>query len=368
MLKKFTRFLGGNPKSAGRPHNPADRSLLDWVAVMEQSPVYEGFDWKTQHFRDFVGLRLDRRMLYEPFILWRLDACAYDTIHIDSLGRRKSWGPESLVKGGPDIAVFGGSTVFGTGVTDNWTLPYLLGRHLEASLPSVRTQNYGCTAYNSNQDLLVFLREVKAGRRPDLAIFYQGVNEVYGGMFSPAVPEWHLNLLAMKQRFELRDGGGDVDWADLCRVFTLDPRSQRIVEVDFDSVSLERRAQGSLENYLANIKIIRAVAEHHGIETLFFWQPCLLHAKPHTHDFEARLISNPDYITFNEKRGEFMRQCVTACYRLAQNMLPTNDIVYLGDAFASYEEPLYIDWCHLGPKGTDMIARLVASHCLPRLG
>jgi lysophospholipase L1-like esterase len=93
------------------------------------------------------------------------------------------------------VWVFGGSTIFGIGTPDSATIPSYLSRELNAhSSDCVEVTNLGAEGYVTNQELILLLQQLKAGHRPDIAVFYDGVNESLVGGFSPGVPTAHWNF------------------------------------------------------------------------------------------------------------------------------------------------------------------------------
>jgi hypothetical protein len=50
-------------------------------------------------------------------------------------------------------------------------------------------------------------QQLKAGRKPDIAIFYDGINESLVGGFSPGIPTAHWNFEMIKTRVE--NGAGN---------------------------------------------------------------------------------------------------------------------------------------------------------------
>jgi hypothetical protein len=70
------------------------------------------------------------------------------------------------------IWFFGGSTTFGYGVTDRETIPAQLEKLLKT-----RVYNFGRGYFYSAQENQLFRQYLKAGHRPRLAIFLDGINE-----------------------------------------------------------------------------------------------------------------------------------------------------------------------------------------------
>lgn len=81
--------------------------------------------------------------------------------------------------------MFGGSTVYGIGPPDSATIPSYLSRELNVD-PStcLDVTNLGAEGYVTNQEPILLIQQLKAGRRPDIAVFYDGINDSLVGGFA----------------------------------------------------------------------------------------------------------------------------------------------------------------------------------------
>ncbi|MEL7208163.1 MAG: SGNH/GDSL hydrolase family protein, partial [Actinomycetota bacterium] len=85
-----------------------------------------------------------------------------------------------------EVWFFGGSTMFGEGQRDEHTIPSEIARIAADEGLTVRPVNFGHQGWVLWQEMLKFEQEVAREGPPDLAIFYDGVNDynlqvVYGG-------------------------------------------------------------------------------------------------------------------------------------------------------------------------------------------
>src|SRR5512143_4151203 len=143
------------------------RTLDQYVAARSALPYYRDQDWSADYWRESLDALVTH---YEPFVVWREHAHAGKTIHIDAAGMRATPG-DRCESGAYRVWVFGGSTIWGVGAPDWLTIPAQLHEQLAA--------RGGRTGYDSTQAVIELQRELQAGRVPDLAIFYDGVNDVY---------------------------------------------------------------------------------------------------------------------------------------------------------------------------------------------
>ena len=114
-----------------------------------------------------------------PYLYWRREGYKSDYINIDKNGVRKTCGNECTDSKKFRIFIFGGSTVWGTGVGDCETIPTYVSKMLSEKGICAEVLNFGETGYVSFQETISFLLNLRKGNIPDIAIFYNGVNDVY---------------------------------------------------------------------------------------------------------------------------------------------------------------------------------------------
>jgi len=83
------------------------------------------------------------------------------------------------------VWAFGGSTQFGWGVADAYSVPALLQIALQERIPDRQVQviNFAVPIYNSSQELALFAANLRR-MKPDIAIFMDGVNDVWYTMYA----------------------------------------------------------------------------------------------------------------------------------------------------------------------------------------
>ena len=256
--------------------------------------------------------------------------------------------------------MFGGSTLYGTGVPDFATLPSYLSRDLHlAGMACVMVSNFGAEGYVTNQELIVLMEQLKAGRRPNLVIFYDGVNDAYAGAVSPGMPSAHISLRNIKARME-GSLAGRLDFlrnSSALQLAMLATNSvRRVHAAASENGETQLKAAATLDNYEANLRMAQTLARAYGFRVLSFWQPALVYGNKPLAPFEMRIAGNQAWAnTFHtlhavyaeaERRGE-----------------GRGDFVFLGRIFDSTNEPFYIDkWMHLAPKGNEYVAREIARY------
>lgn len=337
------------------------------------SPAYNGFPWAEdfwKEYRAYTSLE-ESPPPYEPFRLWGLVSFHGQYINNDDteLGRVRrtsnklppGCGPQHSVK----IWFFGGSTAWGEGVPDFATVPSYLSKKLNVQGGAcVEVSNLGVDAYSSNLELIYLIQELKTGSRPNIVVFYDGINDALTGAYDPAHASTHLNYRQIKQKFE----SSIISWPGLARRSHLAQLSAaigaRLSRTHSSKAGEENRASlasATLRNYEEDLQLVRMLAKDYGFEFYAFWQPHLLFGDKRLGDFEKMLVSQYGSDAFTAS--------IQSVYREAERRsVQSGDFLFLSRIFEPVSEPLFIDDAHLGPRGneivSDAIARVVTSSSL----
>ena len=115
---------------------------------------------------------------WEPYVYWRKSAFKGKYVTVDDSGIRRTWNEPAPNSHPLRVWFFGGSTMWGLGVRDEYTIPSLVSQELAKQGIRAEVTNYGQQGYNSTQELIALILLLRNGESPDLAVFYDGVNEV----------------------------------------------------------------------------------------------------------------------------------------------------------------------------------------------
>ncbi len=181
-MAKTQRFFD----KTGKPLDNGQRSeyQMDWFDYT----AYENFvdeRYAAAVLDDFFKLA-KQGFIYQPWVQFSEPPFNGKLLHIDldekGFPIRRTANPQK--NSGPVLRVFcfGGSTTFGYNVSDEHTWPSYLSGILnkiaeEAGLGvQIEVTNYGRGMYTPAQELALLTTLIKAGHRPDLAIFMDGAN------------------------------------------------------------------------------------------------------------------------------------------------------------------------------------------------
>jgi lysophospholipase L1-like esterase len=332
----------------------------------DSSPAYSAYPWSAEFWKEEKLRWKKQHGTYEPFRVWGVAPWHSEYVNTDE-SVNGTWrrtinadGTACQKQKRIEVWMFGGSTLYGTGVPDFATLPSYLSRDLNvAGVTCAIVSNFGAEGYVTNQEVLLLMEQLKAGRRPDLVIFYDGVNDSYAGAVSPGVPDAHISLGSIKARVEgslagrldfLRDSSA----LQLARLALNSVRRVNAAEAKNEQV--ESKAVATLDNYEANLRMAQTLAQAYGFRVLSFWQPAFVYGHKPLAPFEMRVAGNEAWA--NSYR--ILNTVYTEAERRAEIH---GDFVFLGRIFDSTNEPFYIDkWMHLDPQGNELVAGAIAKY------
>lgn len=323
--------------SVGPGESPALRDL-PWVGdvLQETSEVAQG-------------------IVYAPFVGSTLRD--HEGVYVNVEDRvRQSYQPSVVAGEKPlEIWFFGGSTMFGFDAQrDLHTIPSEFARLAEQAGIPVRVRNYGSPGYVNFQETVLLGLLTSAGQRPDLAVFYDGVNDqslqllnAVGGINALGDP---ADLGTSQQRNALF-GSGAVPGgspeppaaftSDLQRPYSADDVVQAVNSV-----------------YAQGMDVASAMGERHGFDAMWFWQPTLFTKQP-LHPGEQLLMSRLGLDQFRFDSMAAMSDQIT------QN-LPDN-VVDISDALDATSGPVIADNVHINEEGARAVADAMFEAARPKL-
>ena len=353
-----------------------DRGPVD---ARSKADTYDGAPWAEQYYRE---LSASSAMQWASYVYWRRLPYRGQYVNVNDDGLRATWQPDRPAGSDgtgslPKVFFFGGSTMWGTGARDDYTIPSCFARRLAAQGLATRTTNFGETGYVSTQQVIALMRELQVGNVPDLVLFFSGTNDTFSAYQrgKAGIPQNEQNR---RQEFGSR---GVLTMSILRRTITnlamvkcakgllrrsRDWRNTATAEGVSESspqpvANVDELALGVLDVYANNVRITQALANHYGFKALFYWQPTIFGKSQLTPYETNKWQLARDYAAVFARAHALADERVRAiCGEAAAHDL--------SDIFATVPEPLFIDWCHLGEAGNDLIAARMVTDALPLLG
>jgi len=336
--------------------------------------TYPDQRWVEQYDDEFERSSAAR---WEPYVYWRRRPFQGAHINVDESGIRRTSSQPVDTGGSPDplkIYMFGGSAMWGTGARDEYTIPSILTRELAQRGLAVEITNFGESGYVSTQEVIALLRQLQAGQRPDLVVFYDGVNDMFSAYQQQVagipqnefnrVEEFNLSQpekLRPRAIMTLRDAARGMASARFAKwllmetgllhrpAFAVRPMPGSGIAPGKSSL-----ATSVIDTYTSNIDIVRALGDDYRFQHLFYWQPTVFE-KTRLSDYEAAEQAKLAPVE------TFAREVRDALNRSGLAAMPEYSFADLGPIFADVREPVFVDWCHLGESGNETIARRMAA-------
>jgi lysophospholipase L1-like esterase len=324
--------------------------------------AYGGADWSAGYFDEFRGaVRVD----WKPYVEWWQRPFRGTYVTLDERGLRRTPGENTADHRAIRILCFGGSTMMGMGARDEQTIPAVLARRLAEVGHCAAVTNYGQLGHNSTQEAITLQQLLKAGERIDIAVFYDGINEMAcaeqtgrpDGLFNEARRRAEFNLLHPDRRRDLiiaaLMAAAPRTLRRLRRLTGLPLRGPSPVgEGDLSRVDLPRLARDVITVYASNLRLVRLLGREYGFQPIFFWQPVITTKQLKTLD-EQRW--DRDY-TSDSVRRRLLYEAIIAEQRRRPELVNASDTIDLSGLFDDWAEPVYIDLYHLSEAGNATVA------------
>jgi hypothetical protein len=350
-------------KDRGRPLIPPDPRV---VAAIDGSSA-----WLPAHYRELEALS-DR---WEPFVYFRQRPFRGQTITIGEDGLRATWRPPlpdwtAGSKSRPTkLLMLGGSSLWGFGARDDATIPSLVARGLHDRGIEFELRNLAEIGYVNTQELVALARELQRGYRPDLVLFYDGVNDTTSALLERQAAVTtnevnrvrEFNLLQSPSRLASALGMNLIRNSGWYRLAGSIGRrvsgAQRADHIPLVETELAALARDVVRRYAANVKLIEALAQAYGFRPLFVWQPVVF-SKSNLTAFEREESEK-----FGWTKDLFQR--VHEELRSAADLSSDPAFCDLSEVFQQSESLVFLDFCHTTEAANESIAGRLVERLIP---
>jgi len=347
-----------------------------WKKKESTTPYkFRGYDQSLQAvYPGYTDEQIDKickdtrrlHMQYEPFLQHKEAPFQSEFINVDARGFRNTKNQAAFPpdKSEVNIFLFGGSTTFGYGVSDQDTIASHLQDYLRRTMGlPVNVYNFGRAHYTSMQEKMLFEQLLLAGHVPTIAIFMDGLNEFVHYRGNPAFTNVLKSFMLYgdvppERKILLRMPVVKLLMPNLAHQISLWDESQ-----DASRGTVNRPDQAILsqavDRYLANKSRIESLANDFGVSTLFVWQPVPVYG----YNMEYHVFAGYDYeSTYPQVKAGY----AVAAGRLEHANLGSN-FLWAADIQAGLKEPLYVSAFHYSSKMSARISELIGSQLKARM-
>lgn len=338
----------------------------DKLSFMEQRAylsTYQDKDWAPALFQDFDDYL--EALEFEPFVMWKQNGFVGEEVTMNDIGLRSTWNPSTYEKVDPlKLFVFGGSTIWGTGARDDYTIPSQLSKLLNKEGIPFEVFNFGESGYTFTQELISLILALKDVGVPDYVIFYDGVNDTYAAYQEGSV-KGIQNFGVMHGKLESNltnlqhigvGASGLVKeklmiYRALDRLISLISPSLKFQEIaqNYSDGELSELSQAVVENYTGSASVLDKLAASYGFKYLVFWQPVSF--------LEDNLLDEERMVDLRLEDSVLDNFFNKVYMEISSNGDPAfHDI---SDVLRDRGEPVYIDFAHITEEGNRLVSERI---------
>jgi len=338
------------------------------LSLLEGAPTPESY-LETNWYEGYVKECLEAipNISWKPYVYWSTHAYKGKYLNIDERSIRKTWSPNRIGKTQKfKIFVFGGSTMWGWGARDDFTIPSIINKILFNEYGvDAEIINFGEVGYVSTQELIRFMMEIQNNNIPDLVIFYDGLNEIFSalraGQVGQAGVSWgeldrktafHQEKLSVLQRIATSYAAYSPVYYYISKILRKNEPNET---KNLDENQQQKIATDIYQIYLQNLNIIRSISKFYGFKTLFYWQPIILTKDDYT-PYESHIASVGE--------SYFHGKSIFVQLRKLISNIKENDFHDLSEILSGYQRPFYIDYFHIDELGNEILGRKIANDVL----
>jgi hypothetical protein len=314
-------------------------------------PEYARLDWPKELFTE----EHQAKTKLVPWTMFRKVEFHGKFVNVSPEGLRKTWNPpatqDQKVK---KVFCFGGSTTWGIGSRDDFTIPSLLSKKLNQGSDRFVVVNYGEQTYCSKQEVINLVLLLIQGKIPDYVIFYDGVNEAMVGFNTGRAGScFGFN------NFEFKLIKNETFWQKLHRylqesyIYTGVTEVRSWIRRSFkrdrgfspeELKKLNQLADDLVDDYLENIEFVKRLSESFGFKCLFLWQPALFTNKALTADEKKEPAwKYMDWVKITELVYERMAK------------VKMDHFYNISDMFDHKNKTLFFSWAHITEEGNELV-------------
>lgn len=316
-----------------------------WFRTIPPSYSSTDLPWVRQHWTE-----LNRTQnVYKSYVGWRRAPFQGETITVEGRYLQRRTANETAA-GDRKVYFFGGSAMWGVGSRDAETIPSAF-----AALTKLPAQNFGESGWVAHQSLMLLIQLLQAGHRPDLVVFYDGVNDALQKCRSelPA-PDAHER----EREFDraLRRSLQPDSFAHFVAPFVM--LSDRVTDQlglasarhSYDCDRNPEKPVAIAEAMLQDWRFAKRLVEGAGGQFVGMLQPVAYLSRTRLDGVRLSKVDERQY---------------TAVYPVIRQKIAQSGEFHDLSASLDIDEHLYLDWAHLSPKGNRIMAAKIAELIAP---
>lgn len=322
--------------SVGTDAKHAYRQWFPKINEKSERASLEDQDLARDIYRDFALLETR----YEPYVAWSREPFEGKTTTVNETGDRVH-APTTETPIG-HVRFLGGSTMWGTGVDDENTIP----ARFNALHPDYRVHNHGESGFLSRQELARLINLVNQGEPMDLVVFYDGCNDTRTICREDISINGHRSEVKIAEKMRRKSATVEDLFGPLLRLAKGIVGGERPPSQCRQDPVYARQVAATLLN---NWRIAKRVAELGGAEFHAVMQPLSEFGNP-----------NLDYLPHKKakKKAKKNKSDAEIIYGHVRELIRDERPDWIHDITDVFDvdEYIYIDSCHVNARGNGLVA------------
>ena len=322
--------------------------------------VYENKKWAEEYWNEYKESFSNG--FFRSYLDFDLKPYEGKWINIDKNGNRKTWNPAFSDKDDfKTLYTFGGSTLWGVGARDDYTIPSHLSKLLNQNGSNFIVKNFGEQTYTFTKELIQLILLLRKGHTPDFLIFYDGVNDVYEAYQTKKAGEFYIEKLInekLEQKIKLINLAKLKDFPEkliivriIAKLITYFKPQEKFQEAasKFSDEELNSLSQEIGDYYKASYKMLDTLSKAYNFQYLCFWQPVFFTESNFTKEEAMCDIRCSD-------------TTLKSLFKKTNNILMDNlypNFYNISDCLTKRENSFYIDCNHLSEEGNSVVAKKI---------
>ena len=334
----------------------AERRSMAPRTYMSGDPRAE--PWFADYQREFDRTR---GLRWRPYVYFRrAESLDGPYIRIDSLGHRVTPQPTSPAAPAARVRLYGGSTMWGEPQREDHTVAAEISRRLQRLAgPGARIEvtNVAETGYVFTQEVIQLMLDLRAGARPDVVVFYDGLNDVAstvqrGVAGDPQNEGNRIADFALGRSLDrasyasplAKDMGplGALVAQSFNRLAMVQWAQARKSRPERTFIAADSAARGTAHAYIENGKLVESLGARYGFTTVYVWQPNLHSSEKKLDPYEKNLRQLIESDTFH-LRVQATHRMVPAILDSAMRGVAPERFVNASKLFKDDPQPVFVD-------------------------
>lgn len=318
---------------------------------------YRREPWAEQYRKEMLEIG---NMRWRSYVYFRHAPYRGTYINIDSLGRRVTPQPATPAVPALRVRLYGGSTMWGEPLRDDHTIAAEIARRLQGLVPPgqrIEVTNVGESGYVFTQDVLQLVLDLRGGERPDVVLFYDGLNDVAGTIEDreaglPLNEHHRATEFALGRALDRRLYPVGLE-RELGPALELGRQAfERLAFVEW--VRSKKRgppppmlrpdsvAAWTVRSYANTVRSVEALAAAYGFTPVYVWQPNLHATEKQLDPYEKRLRAQIEKDSLHHT-AQGAHRLIPALLDSAMRGVAAGRFVNETKLFAGDPQPVYVD-------------------------